>query len=369
MSVHQTPDGRWFVRFQKGKIPGEPNKTREYFGRGPDAETRARARNQELGLGRIAAVSGKVFRDLALYYLESRLDKMEERSVSTAHSHATVHLIPYFADTDVLSITEDMLDGYVARRRKAEWRDGAGQGKIHIGVSRSTIKRELTTMQAILNFAVKRKVILYNPVAHYDMPKQDDAVIAPATQEEVVAILRVSPPHLQRFIMLAWYTAVRPGYTELLTLRWDQIDFAGKTVFIRSAKKGGLVSRKIPMHPELEASLLDWYEHDRHMTPMPTHIIHYHGEPVKKVGKAWAAAKKRAKVLRRLPAYSIRHSAITQMLESGADLKSVSLIAGHASPAMTMRRYQHSSTRLQELAISGLVTVGHSQGGKNGSQT
>ena len=73
MSVHQTPDGRWFVRFQKGKIPGEPNKTREYFGRGPSGDNKARARNQELGLGRIAAVSGKVFRDLALYYKRAAL--------------------------------------------------------------------------------------------------------------------------------------------------------------------------------------------------------------------------------------------------------------------------------------------------------
>ena len=363
MSVHQTTDGRWFVRFQKGKLPDQPNKTREYFGRGPDAENRAHARNQELGLGKITAGSGKVFRDLAIYYLESRREKIEDRSIDTAYSHAVTHLIPFFADTDVMAITEEMLDGYVSNRKRAEWRDGAGQGAVRVGVSRSTIKRELTTFMAIFNFAVKRKVVLYNPVAHYDMPKSDDAVIAPATQEEIGAILKVSPPHLQRFILLSWFTAVRPGYTELLTLRWDQVDFSGKTVFIRSAKKGGLVSRKIPMHQDLEFYLLEWYEQDRSMEQMPGHIIHYHGEPIKKIGKAWAAAKERARVLRRLPAYSIRHAAITQMLESGADLKSVSLIAGHASPAMTMRRYQHSSTRLQEVAISGLVTVGNSQDG------
>jgi hypothetical protein len=51
MSVHQLPDGRWFVRFPKGKIAEKPTATREYFGRGDDAERMAIARNWELGLG------------------------------------------------------------------------------------------------------------------------------------------------------------------------------------------------------------------------------------------------------------------------------------------------------------------------------
>jgi hypothetical protein len=51
MSVHQLGDGRWIVKFPKGKIPDAPNKTREYFGRGKEAEQLARLRNTELGLG------------------------------------------------------------------------------------------------------------------------------------------------------------------------------------------------------------------------------------------------------------------------------------------------------------------------------
>ena len=144
-------------------------------------------------------------------------------------------------------------------------------------------------------------------------------------------------------------------------MRWDQIDFAGKSVFIRSARKGGLDSRRIHMHPELERHLVEWYGQDRSMDAMPGYVVHYHGTHIKKVDKAWTAAKKRAKVLRRLRTYDIRHASISAMLESGADLKAVSLAAGHSSTVMTTKKYQHVSTRLKEVAICSLGSVGEHQ--------
>lgn len=368
MSVHQTPDGRWFVRFQKGKIPDKPNATREYFGRGDDAYNKAVARNQEIGLGVEVNSGGKTFFDIVNYYLSAKEGKIEDKSVATAYMHAKSHLVPFFGCTEVSRITDEQLDNYVTKRRNERWRDGGGNGKEKIGVSRSTIKRELGTMQAILNYAVSRKQIIYNPVVNYDMPKEDDAVIAPASQAEISAILKASPPHLQRFIILAYYTAVRPGYTELLTMRWSQVDFAGKTIFVVSARKGGLESRQISMHPDLEQHIAAWFEEDSALKKMPEYIVHYQGKHIKKVDKAWMLAKKKAKVLRRLRLYDIRHASITGMLEAGSDLKAVSMIAGHSSPAMTMRKYQHVSTRLQKAAVTGLVTLGNSQGEDKGEK-
>ncbi len=49
MSVHKLKDGRWIVKYEKGTIKREPNRTREYFGRGVGAEKLARLRNKELG--------------------------------------------------------------------------------------------------------------------------------------------------------------------------------------------------------------------------------------------------------------------------------------------------------------------------------
>ena len=54
MSVHQLKDGRWVVRFRKGKIPSDPNKTAEYYGRGKEGEQLARQRNTDLGFRKVA---------------------------------------------------------------------------------------------------------------------------------------------------------------------------------------------------------------------------------------------------------------------------------------------------------------------------
>ena len=345
------------MRFVKGTLPDKPNATREYYGRGDEAEAKARARNLELGFGSARQGSGKTFTTVANYYLSAKNGKIEDKSVDTAQMHIEVHLSPFFGSIDVNRIDESMLDKYVTMRRSQKWRAGGGKGEEKVGVSRSTIKRELGTMQSVLNFAVRRKEILFNPVALYDMPKEDDAVIAPATKAEIAAILKVSPDHLQRFLIIAYYTAVRPGNTELLTLKWEQVDFVGKTIFVVSARKGGLDSRQISIHLDLEQHLLKWYDEDAALKKMPQRIVHYQGRAIKKVDKAWMLAKKRAKVLRRLRLYDIRHASITGMLEAGGDLKAVSMTAGHKNPAMTMRKYQHVSTRLQKVAISGLLTL------------
>ena len=85
--------------------------------------------------------------------------------------------------------------------------------------------------------------------------------------------------------------------------------------------------------------------------PGGDYIIHYHSHKVDAIKKAWYAAKKRARITRRIRLYDIRHTFVTTLPEKGADLKSVSKLAGHATPEMTMKVYQHVSNNLKRSAI------------------
>lgn len=93
----------------------------------------------------------------------------------------------------------------------------------------------------------------------------------------------------------------------------------------------------------------NWFDEDQKADMR--YLIHYHGGPVDSLKTAWKAAKKRARVTRRLRMYDIRHAFIMTLLEKGADLKSVSEIAGHSSPDMTMKVYQHVSNDLKRQAV------------------
>ena len=84
---------------------------------------------------------------------------------------------------------------------------------------------------------------------------------------------------------------------------------------------------------------------------MPEHIINYRGKPIKRIIKAFNSAKKKAGITRRLRPYDFRHAAISMMLNSGADLKSASAIAGHTRTETTTKIYQHINMSLKRDAI------------------
>jgi integrase len=365
VSVHNTNkdgSGRWFCRFSKGTLPDQPNATRRYFGRGPQAEAAAWRFNEQIGLGARRVIGGITFSLLASNYLSSKLGKIERSSIATIVYHIEKHLMGYFGSRDIEAITPTVVDGYVARRLSQKRQHG---NTIKVGVTRSTVRRELATFQAIMNWGVRNRCVSHNPAQYHEKPKEDDAVIAPATKAEIAAIMQAAAPHLRRFLVIAYHTGARPGAVELLSLKWEHVDFVGRTIFVTSARKGGLVSRMVPMNDALFAALVQYYEQDKEHD----YIIHYRGQPIRCIRNAWTIAKKKAKILRRLRLYDIRHASVTDMLESGADLKSVAAIVGHANPSMTMKRYQHNSMALARAAVSGLVTNGNEPEKEKGSKS
>lgn len=212
--------------------------------------------------------------------------------------------------------------------------------RLAIGRKRTSIRRELTIVRAALRWGVSRKLIAHNPMDGYRLPTQDDSVIQPPTQAELAAIYAVAKPHLRRAIMLAVYTGMRPGVSELLSLRWEQVDLINGSIFVESAKKGGMRARIVPIAEPLAASLREWLAEDR-QAGVVEWVVHRHGRRFRRMRDTWTTAMQRTGITRRIRPYDLRHLAATAMLDAGADLKSVSEILGHASPDLTLRTYQH----------------------------
>jgi len=229
------------------------------------------------------------------------------------------------------NLTPETLDIYVAKRLKT--------------VKRTTAHREVADVRAIIRWAVKRKLIASNPMENYDMPRLDNARIMPPTAAEISAIIKHAVPHVQRAIQISYYTGLRPGREELLSLRWDAVDFIGKKIMVTSAEKGGIPTREIPMVETFHKLLEIWFEEDAKTGTK--YLVTYQGEKVESIKTGWGNAKKRARVTRRLRMYDIRHAFATVLLENGGDLKTVSELLGHKSPAVTMKYYQHVSGTLK----------------------
>lgn len=334
MSVHCLPDGRWFVKHrQDGKWK------REYYGRGAEGERSATARNLQLGLG-APATSGPSVRELAQRYLQARMGSMAESSRKDTAWKLEGVLLPAFGDLPAAALSPILLDRYVADR-------------IALGRKRTSVHRELSILRAVVRWSVSRRLLASNPMDGYALPTRDDAVLQPPTSAELAAIYQAAAPHLRRAIRLAYFTGMRCGESELLALRWEAVDLVNGSIFVESAKKGGMKSRIVPIASGLDSALREWLADDREQGPLGT-VVHYHGKPVSRIKTAWRAALVRAGITRRIRPYDLRHLAASAMLDAGADLKSVSEILGHASPDMTLRTYQHTSTTLRREAIGRL---------------
>jgi integrase len=74
--------------------------------------------------------------------------------------------------------------------------------------------------------------------------------------EEFDRLLTKAPDAMWKgFMLTAWYSGMRLG--ELVSLRWDDIDFADHRILVRAEVQGNKAKRDewIPMHARLEPAL------------------------------------------------------------------------------------------------------------------
>ena len=238
-----------------------------------------------------------------------------------------------------MRLSADALDKYVAKRAQA--------------AKMTTVHRELSDLQACLNWAVKRRLLPHNPVAGYEKPKRDDAIIRPPTTEEIKAILSHAPDHLKRALTISYYVGLRPGRSELFGLTWESVDLNTGHIHVESAKKGGIRHRSVPLHPAFLKSLKRWHKDDGGRG----HLIHFNGKPIKSLKTTWTNTKAKAGITRRMRLYEWRHAFATAMLAAGGDLKSTSELLGHTRPDTTVRVYQHTDAVMHRNNINRLPNV------------
>jgi len=365
-SIVHKKDGRIVVKHKLG------GKWRyEYLGRGPVAQELAERKVFELNMTAAPRARHTVqFGELVLRYLESRIHMAAANRDKLAYRF-NASILPLLGDTDATAINHATLDGYVATRRQngvTTTDSRTGHVTHHRPPSMQTIQAEISAIMTVLNWGAYRcqpPVITDNGAKGYQKGKITYAIIEPPTEEEIGRIIAHASPHLMRAIVLDIMCGARPGSSELFSLTWESVDFAAGTITIISANKGGISKRDIPLSDSLRAHLLKWRTED--LKTGDKHLIHYRGNPVTSLQTAWTNAKKRAGVTRRLRLYDFRHYFISKMLEGGADLKSVSKMAGHVNEVMVLRQYQHITTAMKRAAIDMIPEIPLAPAGTTGT--
>lgn len=107
---------------------------------------------------------------------------------------------------------------------------------INIGREKHTIKDSRQRICQVLNWLVRKQVLIKNPIYDLPTPKQhSDHSAQPMTQKEASKLLnfiKKKNKQLYLFCSMIFYCAIRPG-TELRLLKVKDINFFTKTITIR----------------------------------------------------------------------------------------------------------------------------------------
>ncbi len=172
--------------------------------------------------------------------------------------------------------------------------------------------------------------------------KEDQTRITYLTPDQVERLLESAKqdqsPNIYPFIMIGLETAMRR--TEILTIRLEHIDLNRKIIYIPQAKAG---AREQPITSYLVSFLKSFLESRDQGQPWlfsasksaTGHVINIE-KPFRRV--VVAAGLDPTQVVR----HTLRHTAITHLVQAGVDLPTVKRISGHKTLQM-VERYSHQN--------------------------
>jgi len=145
---------------------------------------------------------------------------------------------------------------------------------------------------------------------------------------------------LKSILIIALNTGMRRN--EILSLKWQNVDFDRGFIFIEDSKSGK--SRKVPLNVAAARAFQE--------VPHESEFVFYNPETkthMKNIAQGFAKAREVAGI-RGLRLHDLRHTAASKMIEAGIDLVTVSKILGHSSIQMTMR-YAHPTPENMRVAV------------------
>lgn len=243
--------------------------------------------------------------------------------------------VPAFGQLRLTELTRGMLKEWVSEQT--------------CGLKR--IRNLLLPIRGAYALALDDELITSNPFVGWtpkkiEPPKEEDD-IDPFTQVEVDAILANCDGQIRNLFQFAFWTGLRTS--ELIALRWEDIDLHNKMVSVRRAMvrkqikapktKAGRRTVQL-LQPALDALLAQ----RQHTQLAGNEVFHnprtgeawLHDGPIRKT--AWQPALKRAEVRYRYP-YQTRHTFASTLLSAGENPVWVASMMGHKDWAMIIKVY------------------------------
>lgn len=264
-------------------------------------------------------------------------------------------VMPYFKDAPIDEISSLQITKYLAWLRN-EYKTPQGKQ-----LSEKSVKHHYNILGLIFNYAEKQDVINKNPMRKVDAPKVTKKAVDALSEEQAIkffSALGECPIDFRCLSYLLITSGLRRG--ECLGLQWRDIDYENATINVERAvtytpESGILVSapktaNSIRVIPIMESvmKLLEVLKHKQERSEKRRDLSHafiFGKQDDVFLPRDPNAVTRRMKRFVRsvgLPDFSphdLRHTCASLLLSSGADIKSVQEILGHADARTTLNYY------------------------------
>ena len=332
--------GKWVVDFydQFGKRHCEVVGTNK-----KDAEEELAKRQLEVGKSSYCPQSRtKKFDEIAEHWYQTQV--VPNKRPKTAQYYRNIldnHLLPFFSGIKLSRIDVGLIERYMAKRLEGE-----------PVVCKATINKTATTLGTILRYAVRHKLLDFNPVQNTEKLRiQSEEVVDDKmffTKEEIHLLLKNQDSKYGPLILIAVMTGMREG--ELLGFQWGDIDWNAKQFCVRRTLQLGKFyepktkssKRRIDVDDDLLLEMKKW----KLRFPSGEHDLIFpngDGNPMdatNMIKRIWYPLLRRAG-LPRNRFHLLRHTNVSLRIEAGQNIKYIQNQLGHSSIQVTLDIYGH----------------------------
>jgi integrase len=267
------------------------------------------------------------FRTASANYLK-KLMQEGGKDLKMKQYRLEMHLNPFLKDKPLPKVSTFDVERYKKYRLESKAAPG-------------TVNRELAALSHLYSKAIEWKWIDHKPMIIKRL-KEDSGRITYLTTEQMARILEEAKkdqnPNIYPFIIIGLETSMRR--MEILSIRIEDINLEKRTIYIPKAKAG---ARDQPITKHLTLFLSDflkskppaqeWLFPSKRAKDGHTVAIE---KPFKRV--VIAAGMDPNQVVR----HTLRHTAITHLVQAGVDLPTVQRISGHKTLQM-VAKYSHQN--------------------------
>lgn len=361
-SIRQRPNGVWEGRVIVGidPITGKPIRKSVYGSKEKEVRRKITEMQNALDSGTYQEPSKLTVKEWLDEWLSTFCaNKLKPYTIASYRVIIDAHIAPAIGSMKL----QDVRGMHIQRMYNALSANGSAP---------KTVKNISAVAHKAFNVAIKQGLISVNPCDAAELPAMAQKEIKPLTDAEIPIFLKAIKGHpMENAFALCLFAGLRQG--ECMGLSWKQVDFEKQTITInqqlqKEKNKGGkyyiaaYTKSSKPRTIKPPAIAFEYLRNER-KKQLSNQLMAGEGwcnkydlvftNPVGTNLAVFSFYNNLKKIFAEIGRpdarpHDLRHTAATVAIASGADIKSVQSLLGHATASFTLNVYTHTSEKMME---------------------